>query len=119
MKTIIAGSRNCNRGEVFKAIIESGIQDQITEVVSGCAKGADKYGEQWAELFHVPVKRFPANWWKYGKAAGPIRNQEMAEYAEALIAVCKNHSVGTTNMINEAKSRGLVVKAFYLDEVMP
>lgn len=58
-------------------------------------------------------------WGEYGKVAGPIRNREMAEYAEALIAVCKNHSAGTTNMINEAKSRGLVVKAFYLDEVAP
>lgn len=79
----------------------------ITEVVSGCARGADAGGEAWAKQRGVPVKYFPADWDKYGRSAGPRRNQQMAEYAEALIAFPGGR--GTANMVNQATERGLKV----------
>lgn len=111
MKVIIAGSRdNVVYRDVERACSkfrEIHGDDSIEEVVSGCAAGADTFGEQWAELNGIPVKRFPANWEQYGKYAGPIRNGDMAKYADALIAVWDGSSRGTANMISQAKAFGL------------
>ena len=100
MKVIIAGSRTCNNPEVLIASI-SEANIHITEVVCGEASGADKLGKEWAEKNNITVTSFPADWGKYGKAAGPIRNKEMAKYADSLIAIWDGSSRGTKNMINE------------------
>lgn len=108
MRTIIAGNRDIfDYDSLLKAISE--IDWEITEVVSGGAKGVDAMGERWAEETGKPIKKFPADWIKYGKAAGPIRNREMAKYAEALVAIWAEGSKGTTNMINQARLHGLKV----------
>jgi len=108
MKVIIAGSRDCEDYEaLLEAIRLSGFE--ITEVVSGCARGADKLGERWGEEAGIHVERFPADWNKYGKGAGTIRNTKMAEYGEALIALWDFQSRGTKNMIKQARARGLQV----------
>ena len=109
MKTIIAGSRTItNYDTVLEAILASGFK--VTEVVSGGASGVDSLGELYAfEMDSVKLKRFPANWSLYGKKAGPIRNQEMADYAEALIAVWDGESTGTKDMIERAQEKGLQV----------
>lgn len=82
---------------------------EITEVVSGGCRGPDSYGEIWAKEKGIPVKRFPAEWERYGKKAGFLRNVDMAKYAEALIAFWDDESKGTLHMIKEAHSRGLKV----------
>ena len=104
MKTIIAGSRSITDKEVvLRAVKESGFN--ITEVVSGKAPGVDTLGEEIAEDMGVPVKPFPANWTKYGPAAGFLRNSEMAEYADVLIAVWDGESPGTADMIHKMGKR--------------
>ena len=113
MKTIIAGSRDgVTSKHVCEAVLYAGWD--ITEVVSGEARGADKFGEQWAEAVKIPIKRFPADWDKYGKSAGYRRNEEMAGYAQALIAVWNGTSKGTANMIELATKAGLMV---YVHEI--
>lgn len=108
MKTIIAGSRNITDPAIVEdAIRKSGID--VTEVVSGACRGVDLIGEDWAVCHGLPVQRFPAHWQAHGRAAGPIRNAQMAEYAEALIAVWDGVSRGTKNMIREARKHGLKV----------
>lgn len=87
----------------------SEFKEEVTEVVSGCARGVDRLGEQWAQMRSIPIKRFPANWDRDGRSAGPIRNRQMANYAEALVAIWDGESKGTKNMIEEAERRGLVV----------
>ena len=87
---------------------------RITEVVSGCASGADTLGEQWAEAHYHKIKKFPADWEGLGKAAGHIRNDEMANYAGALVAFWDGKSPGTKSMIDKAIRRGLYVKVFYV-----
>lgn len=54
----------------------------------------------------IPVKRFPADWDRHGRAAGPIRNCQMAQYADALIAIWDGKSRGTKNMIDEMNKCG-------------
>lgn len=107
MKVIIAGSRDINDMNLLtKAIEDSGFQ--ITEVVSGGATGVDRLGENWSawEFTSKPgiqkLTRFPADWNSYGKAAGPIRNKQMAEYADAAIVI-HNGSKGSLNMISQMK----------------
>lgn len=72
--------------------------NHVTEVVSGCARGVDRAGEIWAADHMIPVKHFPADWNRHGKAAGPIRNGEMAEYADGALLLWDGVSRGTTNM---------------------
>lgn len=110
MKVIIAGSRDFT-GDiklVGKIVEASGFK--ITEVISGTAKGADQAGDVWATVNGIPVKLFFANWDTFGRSAGPRRNQEMADYADALIAI-KTHpdSRGTNDMIRRAEAKGLKI----------
>lgn len=108
MKTIIAGSRDVTDYKlVEKAIVDSGFD--ITEVICGCARGVDTLGEQWGKINNIPVKLFPADWTLYGKSAGYKRNVQMADNADALIAVSLNNSKGTGHMIDIAKNKGLKV----------
>jgi hypothetical protein len=108
MRVIIAGSRDINDIDLLVSCIEESGLD-VSRVISGCAPGMDQLGITWALCNNVPVDRFPADWNKHGKAAGPIRNQEMADNADALIAIRKDNSRGTTDMINRARSKGLKV----------
>ena len=106
MKVIIAGSRNItDYNSVKLAIIKSGFV--IDEIVSGGAKGVDALGEKFAYENCISLKIFPANWDKYGKSAGYIRNQQMAKYADALIAIWDGKSMGTKHMIELAKKRNI------------
>jgi hypothetical protein len=100
MKVIIAGSRDIPEPYewVTEAIQES--QFAITEVISGYARGIDRAGEQAAEEWGFDLVIFPANWTKHKKTAGYRRNQKMAEYADALIAIWDGKSKGTQHMID-------------------
>ena len=98
MKVIIAGTRSV---EDYKLVVES-IQRSgynITEVVSGCATGVDRLGERWAIANNIPVKEMPADWNRYGNSAGPMRNRQMAEYADAAVIIWDGYSRGTRNVV--------------------
>jgi glycerophosphoryl diester phosphodiesterase len=108
MITIIAGSRdNITYDDIEKAM--KNCPWQVSEVVSGTARGADTFGEMWAMRNNIPIKRFPANWKKLGRRAGIERNKEMADYADALVAIWDGMSKGTQHMIKDAESKGLRV----------
>ena len=128
MKVIIAGDRECIDYDLLeRAIEQSGFE--VTEVVSGGARGGDKLGELWAKAHKVPVKVFAADWnnikakgaivkvnqWKkkYNANAGFERNQQMADYAEALIALQPDGPTsGTQDMIKRAKKRGIPIHVY-------
>lgn len=113
MKTIIAGSRNVTDPDIIeKAVTESGFE--ITEVIEGGAKGVDTIAREWAQKRPITVTEYKANWAKFGKAAGPIRNKTMADNADALIAVWDGESRGTKNMIELARKLGLKVFIYNL-----
>ena len=108
MITIIAGSRTVrDLAEVERAIVASGFR--VTRVLSGCAKGPDTLAVAWAAEHDIPVHWFPPAWQTLGRAAGMIRNIEMAKNAEALIAVWDGESAGTAHMIETARKHGLQV----------
>jgi methionine aminopeptidase len=115
MKIIIAGGRNFTNYKKLCQICDQLLQDQTNiEIVSGAYyKGADKLGEQYAKERGYKITQFPANWKRYGKAAGAKRNQQMANYADVLIAFWDGKSRGTKHMIDLAKSNHLKVNIYY------
>jgi iron-sulfur cluster assembly protein len=128
MKVILAGSRHLKRKHrhfIQVAVDLSGFD--ITEVVSGrngkrnakgeVVSGTDLLGEEWAEDHNLPIDPYPADWTKYGKGAGPIRNGVMARDsgAEGLIALWDGKSTGTKNMIEQAEAAGLEVSVYLLN----
>lgn len=68
------------------------------EIVSGVAKGIDACGESLAMTNKVALKRFPAEWAKYGKPAGHMRNRQMAEYADGALVYVREPTPGSSNM---------------------
>lgn len=89
---------------------------QITEVVSGCARGVDSLGETWADSAGIPVRQFPANWEKFGRAAGGFRNSEMADYADAAVILWDGESPGTLDMIDKMRRREKPMEVWVWDE---
>lgn len=89
--------------ELLRAV--DGTNWDITEVISGTAKGADKLGERFAKENNLTLHRFPADWNRYGKSAGYKRNVEMADNADALLALWDGKSRGTKHMIDIVRSR--------------
>lgn len=112
MKVIIAGSRDLADMATVERAVEQAYETRgiaISQVVSGNARGVDKLGEQWADKRKIPVAVFPADWNKFGNSAGVRRNVEMAQYADALIAVWDGKSRGTKHMIEVASHADLLV----------
>lgn len=117
MRTIIAGSRECTNMQCLLEAIDK-CSWEITEVVCGMARGADWLGFVWAKRNQISIREFPANWSLYGKSAGYRRNVEMAENADALIALWDGKSRGTQHMINIARQRNLAVFVHYFNNAI-
>lgn len=118
MRLIIAGGRDFDDYDLLKKEVTAYISfyghssmfmDEL-EIVSGCARGADKLGERYAKELNIPIKEFPADWDYYGLSAGFIRNLQMAKYATHCIVFWNGESKGSLNMIKNASSRNLNVK---------
>ena len=87
---------------------------EVTVLIEGEAPGIDTAARMWAEGKRIPVDPHPADWAKYKKAAGFIRNQTMAQIGQALIAIYPNDEVtrGTADMVARATRQELPVKVF-------
>lgn len=111
MRVIIAGGRDFSNYDLLVEKCDYFLQDQdnIT-IISGGARGADDLGERYAEQKGYEIDRFPANWGKYGKGAGHIRNKQMAEHADGLMLFWDGKSRGSKNMLEIAKNLGLKVR---------
>lgn len=115
MRTIIAGGRTVFDPKLLEiAIAECGWT--ITTVLCGGASGADYLGKQWAIANNIPVEEFPADWATYSRSAGMYRNAQMAESADALIALWDSESKGTGNMITNARRCKLKIHVHLVKE---
>ena len=110
-KVIIAGSRDFNDINLLTAKADFYLSNKSDiEIVSGTARGADTLGVQYAIEHNYHIKEFPANWNKYGKKAGYLRNLEMAKYADACIVFWNGTSRGTKHMIDIANKLNLPLR---------
>lgn len=106
MKILIAGGRDFSDKDFLYRYMDQFL-DQATLVISGCAKGADKLGEKWANDRGIPVERFPAQWSRYGRKAGPLRNIEMLEKGKPDLVVVFKGGTGSAHMASIAKKAGV------------
>ena len=117
LKVIVAGSRGFTDYNFVKERLNHFLSNKLpnVEIVSGHARGVDTLGEIYAKEYNLNCKIFPADWNTHGKAAGPIRNQQMSTYADALIAFKTPESRGTLNMIKTATKDKLIVRVIEVD----
>lgn len=116
-KLIVAGTRSFNDYELLRNILATLFMkrrcwtiDWNEEIVSGGAPGADALAVRYAMEAGISFNVFPADWNKYGKSAGPSRNKQMAEYADAAIVFWNGKSRGTQNMIQQMRELGKPVE---------
>ena len=109
MKVVICGSRSIEDYNLVAEHIKKSRFD-ISAVISGTATGVDKLGEKYAEEHDLCLVRMPANWKKYGRQAGPLRNIDMAKICDAAIIIWDGHSKGTYHMYMEMRK---VCKPYY------
>lgn len=108
MKVIVAGGRDYKPdGAAYRWLREKLRELGADTIISGGATGADAMGEANAKTDGYRLMRFPADWKTHGRAAGPIRNREMAKHADAVILFPGGR--GTDSMRREAEANGLVV----------
>lgn len=115
---IIAGSREFNDYELLKESCDFYLSNKLNDpdinvvIISGAARGADHLGEEYARERGLLIKKFPADWDKYGKSAGYIRNTKMASIANAAIVflISDKECKGSRMMINIARKNNLLVR---------
>lgn len=111
-RLIIAGGRDFDNYEALEKAVDyllSNISDEIV-IVCGKARGADTLGERYAKEHGYKVLYFHADWDGLGRRAGIVRNEEMAQNADALVAFWDGESRGTKNMIETAQKYKLLVR---------
>lgn len=122
-RVIIAGSRDFNDYQMLERKLDhllGGLtkEGRRIECVSGGAKGADTLGERYAVERGLAFRRFPAEWERYGKQAGWVRNQLMAWYSTHLVAFWDGSSRGTGAMIKTADQDTLAVRTVVTGEAL-
>ena len=119
LRILVCGGRHFKEYEILKLLLneylfENHLLPSNIEIVSGNCDGADLLGERWAREKNIELKVFPAEWEKYGKSAGPIRNKQMIDYikqfeSKLVIAFASNNSIGTKNTIKLAKKENIPI----------
>lgn len=111
MRVLVCGSRGWHdRDRIARRICELPPSDE-TMVVHGAARGADRIAEQEAQKAGLFVEPHPADWERYGKRAGIVRNLEMLDSGiDLVIAFHDGRSTGTQHTIDEARRRGIPVE---------
>ena len=99
MKLAVIGSREFSDIKLLHDVLLPYVFT-VTLVVSGGARGADKLGEEWAKKYGIDTLIFPADWDKYGKAAGFMRNEDIIMNADQVIAFWDYVSRGTQHSIS-------------------
>lgn len=119
-RVVIAGCRDYNNYDEARQYIDfclsniRKVHDII--IVSGGASGADAIGERYAKENGFKVEKYPADWEKYGRSAGPRRNKQMAEVSDYVICFWDKKSKGTKSMIECAKKLDKPVKIKIINE---
>jgi hypothetical protein len=113
MKIAIIGSRDFSNYDLLTKTLEH-LKPNITQVISGAARGADSLGEQWAKENQIDTLIFPANWGLYGKRAGFIRNEDIIKNCDFCIAFWDGKSKGTAHSISLCKKLNKLYEVVYV-----
>lgn len=118
MRVLVCGSRHFTDGErLFDVLDNLNSETTITGIVEGGARGADNLGSKWADSRRIERIRFSADWERYGKGAGPIRNKQMLDEGkpDLVVAFMFKDSRGTKNMVEQAEKAGVPTKVIHCE----
>lgn len=113
MKLIVAGSRTFTDYSKLKASLDNLLKNtdkKDVTIISGAANGADSLGERYAKENQLKLEIYKADWERFGKSAGYIRNKEMADVATHLCLFWDGVSKGSKHMLDIAKEKGLEIR---------
>lgn len=120
-RVVVAGCRDYNNYVEAKEYIDfciSKIKKEHTLIfISGGCRGADMLGERYAIENGYEIERYPAEWEKYGRSAGPKRNMKMAEIADFVICFWDGESRGTKSMIDYAKQIDKPIRIKFIENI--
>lgn len=110
MIVLVTGGRDYNNIEVvFDAIAALHAHTEIEYIVHGDAKGADSLADEVAKEIGINRVKFPANWTKHKRSAGPIRNRIMIELVQIDVVLAFPGGEGTADMKHQAQKNGIPV----------
>ena len=120
MRVLVCGGRDYGKNPdgsindiemdfLFNFLTELLLEHQDMVVIQGEARGADRLAKNWAEFINVPVLSFPADWARYGRNAGPVRNLQMIQEGKPDLVVAFRGGSGTKDMIRQAMQYGIEV----------
>lgn len=111
MILIISGYRDFNDYALFSSVLDEFLDKNkdIEKVIFGECRGTDALALRYMKKNIIPYEIYNAEWGKYGKGAGPIRNNKMVEIGTDLIAFLSEESKGTKQIIKKAQEKGLNV----------
>ena len=110
MIVLVCGGRDYqDRRVVFDTLDRLHEREGVSLLIEGGARGADRFAREWAQERGCPYRTFCAQWKKYGKSAGPIRNAEMLRFGKPQLLVAFPGGAGTENMIDQANAAGVDV----------
>ena len=103
MKIAVIGSRDFED----YALLESKLNtlENITSIISGGAKGADSLAEQYALQHSIDVVVIKPDWKRYNRGAGLVRNKEIVDMADLVVAFWNGKSKGTLDVIEYSKKQ--------------
>lgn len=107
MIVAVIGSRNFQDFSLLEATLSS--LPEITQIVSGGAKGADSLAEIFANQRHISVVVIKPDWKQYGKGAGIVRYRKIIEVADMVVAFWDGKSKGTSSSLSMAKAKGIPI----------
>jgi hypothetical protein len=103
-KIAVVGSRSYNDTEKIRLVLSTILEHHGKFImVSGGCKGPDLIAETWAKENNIDTVIFLPNWKKYGRAAGPIRNKDIVNECNYLIAFWDQKSKGTKSSIKQCE----------------
>jgi hypothetical protein len=109
LRVLVCGGRHYNdRDALFKYLDKTLVGGEVA-ICHGGASGADALADAWAKARGVPCTPYPANWKKYGRRAGPIRNQRMLDDFDPALVIAFPGGRGTADMISKAQDHGVTV----------
>ena len=105
-RVLVCGGRKYSNYSHLKMVLSS---FEPAVVISGKAPGADSLAERWAKEAGVKFEGYPADWKTNGRAAGPIRNQQMLDEGKPDFVIAFPGGKGTADMVKRAKAACLPV----------
>ena len=125
MRILVCGDRNWDNANLIDCEISTILNEayeynedaiKYSTIIQGCAKGADSMAFDYADEYGIECLGFPADWNKYGKAAGPIRNQQMLDEGKPDLVLAFHNDIrnskGTLDMISRANKAGIEVRLY-------